>query len=130
MSGEYILLVEDDVAVSQMYQRKLEAAGYEVKLAQDGEAGWQELETGKRPDLVLLDILLPKKDGFEILRDIRKSSELLDLKVMMLTNLGQRVDKEEAYRLGADKYVVKALITPKELLIKIENMLNEKERAL
>lgn len=117
-----ILLVEDDTFISGMYMTKLSALGYTVIVAADGEAGWAELQK-KSPDLVLLDIVLPKKDGFEILADIRKSEKLKNIPVILLTNLGQKPDVQKGLDLGADSYIIKAHFTPSEIVEKIEKTL-------
>lgn len=111
-----------------MYETKLKASGYDLVVKKDGPSGWKELTEGPRPDLLLLDIVLPKKDGFEILKDLRKHPQLHDLKVMLLTNLGQQADLQEGQRLGADDYVIKAHITPSELVGKIVSLLERPSR--
>lgn len=123
-----ILLIEDDAFIAGMYQTKLSMLGYTVRVAGDGEAGWQELEH-ERPDLLLLDIVLPKKDGFEILSEIRKQSSLKDLPVILLTNLGQKPDVQKGLELGADDYIIKAHFTPSEVVEKIEKMLKKRKQA-
>ena len=125
----HLLLIEDDPQIAFMYQTKLTAAGYALVVKKDGPSGWKELQDGPRPDLLLLDIVLPKKDGFEILRDVRKHPQLHDLKVMLLTNLGQKADIQEGEKLGADDYVIKAHITPAELVRKIEALLASPARG-
>ncbi len=123
-----ILLVEDDSFISGMYQTKLSMLGYKVRVCADGESGWAELKK-ERPDLLLLDIVLPKKDGFEILSDVRKDPELKDLTVILLTNLGQKPDVQKGLELGADDYIIKAHFTPTEVVEKIEKMLAKKKKA-
>jgi DNA-binding response OmpR family regulator len=123
-----IMLIEDDGFISGMYQTKLSMLGFEVRVAVDGLTGWEELQK-KRPDLLLLDIVLPKKDGFEILSDIRKHPDLKDLPVIVLTNLGQKSDVERGLELGADDYVIKAHFTPTEVVEKIERILQKREGA-
>jgi DNA-binding response OmpR family regulator len=120
-----ILLVEDDTFISGMYQTKLSMLGYSVRVASDGEAGWAELQK-ETPDLVLLDIVLPKKDGFEILGDIRADAKFKGLPVILLTNLGQKPDVQKGLELGADDYIIKAHFTPSEVVEKIEKMLERK----
>ena len=112
----HILLVEDDPAIAFMYETKLRTTGYDLVLKRDGQEAWEELLNGPRPDLLLLDVVLPKKDGFDILRDLRRNPKLHDLKVILLTNLGQKVDREEGQRLGASDYIIKAHITPQQLV--------------
>lgn len=121
-----ILLIEDDAFISSMYQTKLSMLGYTVRVAADGEAGWQALQETQKPDLVLLDVVLPKKDGFEILTELRRDPVLKDLPVLLLTNLGQKPDVQRGLDLGADDYVIKAHFTPSEVVEKIEKVLKQR----
>lgn len=125
----FIYLVEDDSFISGMYQTKLRNAGYTVEIATDGEAAWNRLQQDPLPQLVLLDVVLPKKDGFEILEDLRKSPKTKDLPVILLTNLGQKPDVERGIKLGADDYIIKAHYTPSEVMEKIEKLLEAKKQA-
>lgn len=122
-----IYLVEDDAFISTMYQTKLRNAGYTVEVAVDGEMGWERLQADPKPDLVLLDVVLPKKDGFEILEEMRKNEKTKDLAVILLTNLGQKPDVERGIKLGADDYIIKAHYTPSEVMEKIEKVLRAKK---
>lgn len=121
-----ILLVEDDAFIAGMYQTKLTMLGYTVRLASDGEEGWRLLTTETLPDLLLLDIVLPKKDGFEILAAARKDPKLKSLPILLLTNLGQKPDVQRGLDLGADDYIVKAHFTPSEVVEKIEKALSSR----
>ncbi len=118
-----LFLVEDEPDIAFMYQTLFVQAGYELTLARDGQEAWRLLTTQPAPDLLLLDVVLPKKDGFEILRDLRKHPTLHGLKVVLLTNLAQEVDRKEGKKLGATDYVVKAHIQPHELLAKVNEWL-------
>lgn len=120
----HILLIEDDPQIAFMYEKKLTSEGYDVVVKTDGEEGWNELTTGQRPDLLLLDVVLPKKDGFEILKDLRAHPELHDLKVILLTNLAQEVDRQQGQKLHADDYIVKAHISLEDLIAAIETHLS------
>ena len=117
-----ILLVEDDDFVSGMYSTKLTMAGYDVVIAKDGKEGLSML-LQENPDLVLLDIVLPKVDGFQVLERIKKHQIYKDLPVILLTNLGQKEDVEKGLQLGADDYTIKAHFTPNEVIQKIEKLL-------
>lgn len=117
-----ILLVEDDAFIAGMYQTKLSMLGYTVRVASDGEEGWQML-TAEPPDLLLLDIVLPKRDGFEILAAARNDPKLKDLPILLLTNLGQKPDVQRGLELGANDYIIKAHFTPSEVVEKIEKVL-------
>ncbi|MDP3685586.1 MAG: response regulator [bacterium] len=117
-----ILLIEDDAFIAGMYSTKLSMLGYTIRVASDGEEGWQML-TAEPPDLLLLDIVLPKRDGFEILAAARNDPKLKDLPILLLTNLGQKPDVERGLELGANDYIIKAHFTPSEVVEKIEKML-------
>ncbi len=119
-----ILLVEDDSFISGMYQTKLKNAGYTVEVIADGELAWNRLQQDPLPDMVLLDIILPKKDGFEILEDLRKEERMKNLPVILLTNLGQKPDVERGIKLGADDYIIKAHFTPSEVMERVEKALH------
>jgi DNA-binding response OmpR family regulator len=124
-----VLLVEDDAFIAGMYSTKLSMLGYTVRAAADGEEGWRILTTEPPPDLVLLDIVLPKKDGFEILRGARADPKLKALPIVLLSNLGQKPDVQKGLELGADDYIIKAHFTPTEVLEKIEKLLQERRKA-
>jgi DNA-binding response OmpR family regulator len=117
-----ILLIEDDKFLSEMYATKLTENGLEVETAFHGDEGMAKIEDFK-PDLVLLDIVLPKKDGFEILRTIKKDGSLKDAVGIILTNLGQKEEVERGFNLGASDYIIKAHFTPTEVVTKVKKML-------
>ncbi|MBU1118581.1 response regulator [Patescibacteria group bacterium] len=120
-----ILIIEDDPFLLSMYVTKLEANGYDVCSEENGEKGVAVIQKEK-PDLILLDILLPGKDGFEILEAVKKDDAVKDTPVILLTNLGQRRDIEKGLELGAVDYLIKAHFTPSEVITKIETVLAEK----
>lgn len=122
-----ILIIEDDPFLLSMYVTKLEANGYEVSSEENGEKGVEVIKKEK-PDLILLDILLPGKDGFEILEEVKKDDELKDMPIILLTNLGQRRDIEKGLELGAVDYLIKAHFTPSEVITKIENVLSDRKK--
>lgn len=118
-----ILLVEDDSFISGMYQTKLAALGYMVVVIDNGQTAWDQLQVDPLPDLLLLDVVLPQKDGFEILAELRAAARTKSLPVILLTNLGQKPDVERGVKLGADDYIIKAYYTPTEVVAKIEQVL-------
>lgn len=120
-----ILLVEDDSFISGMYQTKLAALGYAVEVQETGQGAWDRLASDPLPDLVLLDVVLPGKDGFEILEGLRRQSRTKNLPVILLTNLGQKPDVERGVKLGADDYIIKAHYTPTEVVAKIDKVLKD-----
>ena len=117
-----ILLTEDDSSLRQMYSDVLEAEGYTVVTAADGEQGLAMVRMEK-PDLVLLDIILPKLPGFEVLKNIRADDEIKHTIVLMLSVMGEQRHIQTAMDLGADGYAVKGSSTPSEVLAKIRTLL-------
>jgi len=118
--------VEDDKFLSEMYVVKLTESGFDVDVAGDGEEGLAKIKEQK-PDLVLLDIVLPKLDGFEILRQIKSDPSLKNVSVIALTNLGQKEEVEKGLKLGADDYIIKAHFTPTEVVAKAKKVLEKKQ---
>ena len=118
-----ILLVEDDSMIVRMYQRKLEAEGFKVALAFNGEEGLAALKK-ETPDLVLLDIMMPKMNGIEMLKAVKADPALKSVPVVILTNLGDRPeDVQKCKELGALDYWVKANISLKEITERIRKIL-------
>ena len=117
-----ILLIEDDPLLIDIYSTKLKESGFEVTVAEDGEKGLKSLE-GTMPDLVLLDIVLPKQNGWEVLSKIRQNDRFKDLKVVLLSNLGQKEEIEKGLSLGADRYLIKAHFTPTQVVQEIQKLL-------
>lgn len=111
---EKILIVEDDELIAELERDYLEASGYEVVLAFDGEAGLREFQKGC--DAAVLDIMLPKKNGFELCREIRKTS---DIPILLVTAKKEDIDKIRGLGLGADDYVVKPF-SPAELVARVK----------
>lgn len=120
MSAQKIVLVEDDEILSKVLYSELTDAGFEVAQAFDGEAGL-ELVRSKRPDLVLLDLVLPKKHGFEVLEELKKTPETKAIPVIILTLLGEDEDIKKGLRLGANDYLVKSSHAIAEITEKIKN---------
>lgn len=117
-----ILIVEDDQFLLEMYSVKLRNAGFQVEVAKDGEQALDKALEFK-PDLILLDIVLPKMDGFEVLKRIKENPELRATRVIALTNLGQQGEVEKGTSLGADDYFIKAHFTPSEVAYRVGNFL-------
>ena len=127
-ANKSVLLIEDDSFISSMYETKLKKLGFQVELIEDGQAAVDRLAQDPLPDLILLDIVLPKKDGFEILEGVRKDERTAELPVILLTNLGQKPDVERGIKLGADDYIIKAHYTPTEVVNKITQVLDAKNK--
>ena len=119
-----ILIIEDDKFLRELFVRKLIKEGFKVSEAIDGEEGLKKIKEEK-PDLVLLDLILPGIDGFEILSRLKEESILSTIPVIILSNLGQREEIEKGLKLGAKDYLVKALFTPGEIIDKIKTHLKE-----
>jgi DNA-binding response OmpR family regulator len=122
----HILLIEDDPMVVRMYKRKFDQEGYEVSLAFNGQEGLEVLKR-KRPDIVLLDIMMPKLSGIDTLKIIKSDPQYADLPVVMLTNLGDRAqDTEKCKELGAEDYWVKANMRLDEVVSNIERIFSRR----
>ena len=119
-----ILIIEDDQFLRDLMERKLIKEGFDVETAIDGEAGLQKIKSGK-PDLVLLDVILPGLDGFSILEKVKADATLANIPIILLTNLGQRDDVEKGSRLGAVGYLVKAHFTPGDIVEKVKSVLRK-----
>lgn len=114
-----ILLIEDDTFISEMIVKKLKATGLIVDLAIDAESGMVKIQ-GEKPDLILLDIVLPGMDGFAFLEKIKADKELSSIPVLILSNLGQKDEIERGFALGAKDFLVKAHLDLDEILQKVE----------
>jgi DNA-binding response OmpR family regulator len=117
-----ILIVEDDRFLRELIARKLKNEGYEVLEAVDGEEGLKKIKEEK-PDLILLDLILPGIDGFEVLAKTKEDPNVAQIPVIILSNLGQREEIERGLKLGAIDYLIKAHFTPGEIIEKIKNIL-------
>ena len=117
-----ILIVEDDKTLIKMYQTKLTLENFEVEVAYDGEEGLEKLKTVS-PDLVLLDLAMPKLDGFEFLKKMMADASLKKIPVVVLSNLGQESDIKKATDFGAKDYLIKANLTPRQVVEKIRKYL-------
>lgn len=118
-----ILIVEDDQFLREFYQELLQTEGYLVDVAEDGEVAFNKIHEGGF-DLILLDIMLPKKDGVQILQDIKLNpAKKINHKIIVLTNLGQDSVIKKCFELGASGYMVKSAFNPDQVLDEIRNFL-------
>lgn len=117
-----ILLVEDDDALASVYQTRLQAEGFNVKRVPNGEDALATTLEYK-PDLILLDVMMPKVSGFDVLDILRNTPETVNIKVVMLTALSQDSDKERAKSLGVDDYLVKSQVVIADVVDKIKQHL-------
>ena len=120
-----ILIIEDDKFLRKVLVRKLLKEDYQVIEATDGEEGLKSIKQDK-PDLVLLDLVLPGIDGFEILDKMKTDSEMSKIPVIILSNLGEKKEIKRGLELGANDYLIKAHFTPGEIIDRIEVALNKK----
>ncbi|MDD5040098.1 MAG: response regulator [Patescibacteria group bacterium] len=119
-----ILLVEDDEFLAGMYVTKLNLEGFDVQLASDGEKGLR-LAKEHNPDIILLDVVLPKMSGFDVLKSLKEDSSTKDVPVILLTNLGQRDDVQKGLDLGASDYLIKAHFMPSEVVTKMKGIMRK-----
>jgi DNA-binding response OmpR family regulator len=114
-----ILLIEDDEVLAGMYEMKFKQKGYDITLAKNGEDGLEAAQKEK-PDLILLDLILPRKDGYQVLQELKGNEETKDIDVFILSNLGQNGEIKKGKEMGAKDYLIKANLTPGQLVDKIE----------
>ena len=120
--GESLLVVDDDPFIARLLEIELKAAGYDVRVASDGEQALSAAQE-RPPQLVLADVMMPNMDGFELTRQLRQDPRTATVSVIMLTARGLSADKLEGFAIGADDYIVKPFDTP-ELLARIRGVLN------
>jgi len=113
-----ILIVEDEEIVLDLLQKKLSQEDYEVSVARDGEEGLKKMREIK-PDLVLLDIIMPKMGGFEVMEEMQKDSGLKKISVIVVSNSGQPVEIDKARELGARDWLIKTEFDPQEVIDKV-----------
>ncbi len=119
-----ILIVEDDISLYNMYAAELTLKGYEVSNVPDGSLAFDGIKT-RKPDLVLLDLMLPKKNGLDILQEVKSDDVLKSTRVVMLTNFGNDENISKALELGAEDYIMKYNIVPSELSEKVSSILGD-----
>lgn len=119
-----ILIIEDEKIIFELLQKKLTQEGYETTIARDGEEGLKKLRE-TRPDLVLLDIIMPKMGGFDVMKEIKKDRELARIPIIIISNSGQPVEIDEAQRLGAKDWLIKTEFDPQEVIEKVIKQIGE-----
>ena len=121
-----LFIAEDDPLMSRMYERAFKFGGHEVTLVHDGEAAFNALlEMNPAPEVALLDVMMPKMSGFDLLRKMKADMKLKSIPVVLLTNLAGRQDAEKGLQLGAALYLVKSEHNPKQVVEKIEALIVE-----
>jgi CheY-like chemotaxis protein len=117
-----LLIVEDDPLMSRMYQKIFTFEGYEVEMAGDGQEGLDKAREAK-PTLMLLDVMMPKLNGLQVLEKLKSDPETKDIPVVMLTNLAGEQDAESALAKGAIKYIIKSEYEPKQVADMVKEIL-------
>ncbi|MFA4830690.1 MAG: response regulator [Patescibacteria group bacterium] len=117
----HVLLIEDDIFLANIYKMKFEMEGFKVTVSDNGELGLADAKK-KKPDIILLDILLPKMDGFTVLEKLKAAESTKIIPVILLTNLGQKDDVEKGLKLGAVDYLIKAHFKPSETVEKVRKV--------
>ncbi len=121
-----ILIVDDDEFLLDMYALKFKESGFEVEVARGGEEAMETMRLGLKPDVLLLDIVMPALDGFDVLKLIKKENLIPGAVLVVLTNLGQKEDIEKGLHLGAQDYIVKTHFTPSEVVKKVSGLRKKK----
>ncbi|OGE29291.1 hypothetical protein A2867_05420 [Candidatus Daviesbacteria bacterium RIFCSPHIGHO2_01_FULL_40_11] len=117
-----ILIVEDDPFLLKMYAKKLQVEGFEVEIAKDGEEGLAKFKSFL-PDLVLLDVMLPKLNGLEVIERVKADPETQSIPILVLSNLSATADTETAVKKGAVGYLIKSNYTPSQVIDKVKGFL-------
>lgn len=124
-----ILLIEDEEIMIDLLEKKLTAERYEVSIARDGEDGMKKMRAEK-PDLILLDIIMPKMGGFEVMEEMNRDSELKNIPIIVISNSGQPVELDRAQRLGAKDWLIKTEFDPQEVVDKVKKQLPTTEEFI
>lgn len=117
-----ILIIEDEEVLLGLIRRKLNQEGYQVDIAKDGQEGLEKMKESK-PDLILLDIIMPKMGGFEIMEKVSKDEKLKNIPIIIISNSGQPVELERAKKLGVKDWLIKTDFDPQEVVDKVKKQL-------
>lgn len=117
-----VAIIEDDFSIVQMYQLKFQTEGFDVQTAGDGETGLELIESYK-PNIVLLDLMMPNMNGLDMLSKLRSSAEGSKMKVIVLTNMGDTETATRVFKMSANDYIVKAELTPKQVVERVQKLL-------
>ncbi len=123
-----IVIVEDEEILQNLLKKKLIENGYEAEVAEDGEKGLQKIRE-VNPDLILLDIIMPKMGGFEVLEEMQKDENISHIPVIVVSNSGQPVEIDRAQKLGAKDWIVKTEFDPQEVIDKIINQIGQGDKG-
>jgi CheY-like chemotaxis protein len=124
MSKKKVLIVEDDNFVAEVYSTKLFEMNHTVRIAQNGKEGLEMVEEEK-PDLILLDIIMPVMGGVEMLEELKKKEEWKNIPVILLTNVGEKESIQKTMNLGVKDYLIKSHFTPAEVIEKIDAVIGK-----
>ncbi|OGF61314.1 hypothetical protein A2662_00470 [Candidatus Giovannonibacteria bacterium RIFCSPHIGHO2_01_FULL_45_33] len=127
MAKTKVLIVDDDEFLLEMYAMKFTEFGFQVDTAENGEEAVKKAKADP-PDVILMDVVMPKMDGFDLLRNLKKENAAPDAVTLVLTNLGQKDDVEKGMKLGATDYIIKAHFTPSEVVKRVESLLARKNK--
>lgn len=118
-----VFMAEDDSLLIHVYEKIFRANGYDIEFAMDGEETLAKLKNMEiKPSIIFLDVMMPRKSGFEIIEEIKKEKELKDIPVVFLTNLYEKKDEEMGRSLGAVDYLVKSQYVPSEIVERIKDI--------
>jgi len=123
-NSKTVLIVEDDSHISKVYEIQIKREGFNTTIARDGEQAIEFLKT-ENFDLIILDLMIPKKDGFSVLEEIRKNPKFLNIPVLIISNLGQKADEIRAIELGATEYLIKIDHSIQEVINKVKSYLEK-----
>lgn len=118
------MLVEDDAFVVDIYRKKLQEEGFDIAVASDGTEALEKLQAGSiKPDLILLDIIMPQMNGLDLMKKMKADDNLNKIPIILLTNVSQKEDVDTGLELGAKDYLIKSHFTPGEVLSKVKSIL-------
>jgi CheY-like chemotaxis protein len=118
-------MAEDDPLMSRMYERAFRFGGHDLTIVSNGEDALAQLSVmDPKPDIIMLDVMMPKMSGFDVLRKIKENESLKNIPVILLSNLSGQQDAEKGIALGAKEYLVKSQYNPKQIVAKIEELIN------
>ena len=117
-----ILIIEDEEIIYSLLQKKLTEENYDASVARDGVEGMEKMRAVK-PDLVLLDIIMPRKGGFEVMEEMQADENLKDIPIVVISNSGQPVELDRAKELGAKDWLIKTEFDPQEILEKVKKQI-------
>ena len=119
-----VLIIEDEEILLELLEKKLVQEGYDVQVAKDGVEGLEKIEE-RKPDIILLDIVMPRMGGFEVMKELQKKEEFSDIPIIIISNSGQPVELDLAQKLGARDWLIKTDFDPKEVIDKVINQIGK-----